>query len=166
MGFYQQKEDYLRSICIADRDIAHMQPVAENPEELRQSFFRINDVEELLEASQNWIHFPCVVQLSLAGMDINKGGSIRQVNSNSWMFLSKKIYDLAEDSEPAAITRAYDLTFDVMHRSKRKLYDNSEAGECQAYMEVDRFKWDQVGPVADGLYGWILTFTDETRPII
>jgi hypothetical protein len=165
MGFYNDRENYLRSLCIADADIAHLNPVAENSEDLRQSFFRINDAEEILEASVNWIHFPCVVMAALSGMDTNKGGSIRQVNSNSWMILSKKLYG-EEGDEASAITGAYDLTFNIMMRLKRKLYDDSEEDICGAFLDVDRFKWDSIGPFADGLYGWVLTFTDETRPKI
>lgn len=159
MGFYKNREDYVRSLSIGDPDVAHLQ-------EGRQSFFRINDVEEILEACTTWIHFPCFVQLSLAGMDVNKGGSIRQVNSNSWMFLSNRIFDETDEdnSEAAAISRAYELTFNVMQRYKRKLYDDSEDSECWGEIEFDRFKWEQVGPFGDLLYGWVLTFTDETRP--
>lgn len=98
-------------------------------------------------------------------MDVNKGGSIRQVNSNSWMILSKKIYS-EEGEEASAITTAYDLTVDIMLRLKRKLYDESEEDICGAFRDIAQFKWDSIGPFADGFYGWVLTFTDETRPKI
>lgn len=167
MGFYQQRELYVEGISGVHPWVLHNQPVVDGSNDLRRSFFRINDEEELLAACVNWIHFPCVVMISLSGGLINKSGSIRQNNVNEWWFLEKMTLDPENPVSAPAITIAYDRAFKVMQDYIKQVFDDYEENPgCGYFFEVDleRFKWQQVGPVGDQLYGWILTFSDETRP--
>lgn len=167
MGFYKQRELYLEGIAEVHPMVLHNQQVTDASTGLRRSFFRINDEDELLAACVNWIHFPCVVMISLSGSLINKSGSIRQNNVNEWWFLEKMNLDAEEPIAAAAITVAYDRSFKVMQDFIKQVWDDYEDNPgCGYFFEVDlgKFKWQQIGPVADLLYGWILTFSDEVRP--
>lgn len=167
MGFYQQRELYLQGISEAHPMVLHNQPVSNDSTDLRRSFFRVNDEEELIAGCVNWIHFPCVVMISLSGGLVNKNDSIRQSNVNEWWFLEKMNLDPDNPIGATAITTAYDRTFKVMQDFIKQVYEDYEDNPgCGYFYDVDlgKFKWQQVGPVRDLLYGWILTFSDETRP--
>lgn len=167
MGFYQQRELYVGGIAEVHPWVLHNQPIVDGSDELRRSFFRINDEEELLAACVNWIHFPCVAMISLSGSLVDKGGSIRQNNQNEWWFLDKMDLDPETPVAAHAITEAYDRSFKVMQDFIKQVWDDYEENPgCGYFFDIDlgRFKWQQVGPVGDLLYGWVLTFTDETKP--
>lgn len=167
MGFYIDRKNYLQQMCEVDPQVRHNQPVSDTDSRPRQSFFEINEEEQLLAASVNWIFFPCVVQFGLSGSDVNKGGSVRQRNVNIWLFLTKIEIDPANPVFDAALSSAYDITYDVMQSFKSNVGDDYEENEgCGVfkYLEPAFAKWEQYGPVGDQLYGWILTFSDETKP--
>jgi hypothetical protein len=166
MSFYKQRELYLQQLAEGHELVKHNQPVSVDDETPRQSFFRINDEEELNAASTNWIHFPCVVMIGLSGGLLNKSGSIRQLNINTWLFLQKMQRDDTNPIDATAITDAYDTTFGVMQDFIKKVNaDFEEDPSCGVFADIDlgRFKWEQAGPMGDELYGWILTFSDETK---
>lgn len=168
MGFYKQRENFLRTLAENDPEVQHNKPVVTEENTRRQSFFRINDEQELLAACENWVHTPCVVQFSLSGGDVNRDGSIRQRNSNTWLFLTKIDLDPSNPIEADAISNAYDQTFEILQRFKKAVYDEFEENDsCGVFKDIDpaNFKWDQYGPVADQLYGWLLSFSDETKAI-
>ncbi len=164
MGFYKQREQYLQGIAQDHPLVLHNQPVSAVDARPRQSFFRINDEEELNAASVNWVHFPCVVMIGLSGGLINKSGSIRQLNINTVLVLEKMLLDENNPIDATAITEAYDRTFEVMNDFIGRVNDDYEAGDVCVFSDLDlgRFKWEQAGPLGDQLYGWILTFSDET----
>lgn len=167
MGFYKQRELYLEGLAEFHPLVLHNQPVGSDDPERRRSFFRINDEDELLAACVHWIHFPCVVMISLSGGLVNKNDSIRQNNINEWWFLEKMNLDADNLIAAPAITEAYDRTFKVMQDFISQVHEDFEDNPgCGYFYDIDlgKFKWQQVGPVGDLLYGWILTFTDETRP--
>jgi hypothetical protein len=168
MGFYKDRELYLQQIATQHALVKHNQAVSVDDDTPRQSFFRINDEEELNAASVNWIHFPCVVMVGLSGGLVNKGGSIRQLNSNLWMFLEKMQRDETNPIDATAITEAYDRTFNVMNDFITRVNsDFEEDPDCGPFKDIDlgKFKWEQTGPLGDELYGWILSFSDETKTV-
>lgn len=166
MGFYKNRETFVEGLAEADPMVQHNQPVTVGSSELRQSFFRINDEEELLAACVNWIHLPCVAMYGLSGAMANKDGSKRQRNFNTWWFLTNLVLDENNPVEADAITNAYDTTFTVMMNFIKAVNDEyEENGGCGEFMYLDlnNIKWSQEGPIGNGLYGWILTFFDETK---
>lgn len=165
MGFYLERENYARQLATSDEEIQHAAPLPKEDwdfQHYRQSFFRINNDEELLEASVSWIHFPCLVMASITGNQISKAGSIRQANHNAWLVLAKAIEREEESGKGDAISRAYDQTFETLLRLKDKIIEDFEEG-CGLNIEETTFKWEQVGPVGDQLYGWSFTFSDELK---
>lgn len=153
-------------MCEVHALVRHNQVAGEFDLRLRQSFFEINEEEQLMAASRNWIFFPCVVQYGLSGSDINKGGAVRQRNTNVWLFLTKVNLDPENPVFATALTEAYDTTYNVMQDFKKTVGDDYEENEgCGVfqYLEPAFGKWEQYGPVGDQLYGWIFTFNDETK---
>ena len=120
MLFYKTREEYWRSIAIAHDLIQHESPVTMGSDELRNSFFRINDEEELNAASENWIHFPCLVMIGLSGTDLNKDGWKVQLNINSLMILTKAVLDPEQPFKAPSLTEAYELTWGVMDDIKNQ----------------------------------------------
>jgi hypothetical protein len=164
MGFYKNREQYNSDFCRTHHLVKHKHPNSIEDPTPRESFFRINDEEEMLTAHKNWSHDPCVVMVGLSGGLINKGGSIRQGTSNILMFLSKLKLDPENPIKATAITEAYDITFEVMRDYVSKaLNDTVENDGCGTFknLEPSRFKWEQTGPIGDEFYGWILEYADE-----
>lgn len=169
MGFYLDRKLYLQGICEAHPVVRHNQPISDVDTRLRQSFFGINDEEEFLAACVNWIFFPCVVQFGLSGGLLNKSTSIKQLNTNTWIFLQKLELDQNNPVVSEAIDRAYDVTFDVMMDFIGTVESDFENDECCGVftqLDLGKFKWEQYGPVGDQLYGWILKFSDETKSLV
>jgi len=163
MTFYKNREAYVRTFCTDHYQVKHHHPISAG--EKRESFFRINDEEEMLAACVNWAHFPCVVQVGLTGGFVNRKDSIRQRNTNTIMFLSKMLVDEFEPIEATAITNAYDESYGVMSDFISMMNnDFEENGGCGVFQNFDPalLHWEQVGPIGDGLYGWILSWSDET----
>lgn len=160
MGFYLDRENYARQLASQDAEIKHAAEISEG--ETRNSFFRINNDEELIEAAASWIHFPCLVMTALTGNQVDKGGSIRQANHNAWLILGKAIEQEEESGKAAGISRAYDQTFETLLRLKEQILQDIEEG-CGLDIAENTFKWEQIGPLADGLYGWSFTFSDEIK---
>lgn len=166
MGFYKQREDYFRGLAAAHPQVQHHQPAGFDDATPRESFFRINEQDELEAACKNWAHFPCIVQLDISGSDVNRDGLIRQRNVNTLLFLQKLELDPANPVEADAITNAYDIAFDVMQDFKTSIADEFEENDsCGVfgYMEPAFGTWQRYGPVGDELYGWLFSFTDETK---
>jgi hypothetical protein len=172
MGFYKQREAFLQGLCEAHPLVRHSQPVNPEDEEdksLRASFFRINDEAELIASVINYIHTPCVVQYGLQGGIISKGGSLRQLNINNWLFLQELSPDPNNPIISDALSEAYETTFNIMQDFIKSILDeNEEGGGCGVFKDVDpaKFHWEQYNTPNEGdtLYGWILSFNDETRP--
>lgn len=170
MAFYKDREQYNRQFAETQYQVLHNKPASTEDETPRQSFFRINEEEELVAACANWIHFPCMTMVGLSGGLINKKDSIRQQNTNAIIFLSKLQLDQNNPIKATALTEAYELTLGVMADYIAKLLNDFEEDECGGIfkdLDASSFKWEQYGPVGDGeLYGWILSFSDEVKPSI
>lgn len=166
MGFYVDRENYFKELASTHVSVKHNQSDTVEENLSRRSFFRINDEEELMAASQHWIHFPCVVMVGLVGGMVDRSTNIRQGNLNTLMFLQKMQLEASEPVIAAAITVSYEKTFEIMQDFIAKIrFDYDEEDGCGVFKGIDEgsFKWEQVGPIGEEMYGWVLTFRDETK---
>lgn len=161
MGFYKNREAFIETFAATHYQVKHA--VEDGDEYPRRSFFRINGEEELSAAAMSWIQFPAVVITSLGGSNVSRQGSIRQLHTTELVFLQKLERHDDEPTKALAISEAYDTTYEVMQDFIQYMLNDAE-GNCFSGVKEENFRWDQHGPVGDELYGWRLTFTDETRP--
>jgi hypothetical protein len=160
MGLYKDREEYIKAFAEGHALVQH--DVTISGSDKRRSFFRINDEAELNASCINWVHFPCMVMIGLSGGFADKGGSIRLRNTNTLMFLSQP----SGEVEATAITTAYDQSFGVLMDFVKAVYDDFEDDpSCGTFKDINlnQFTYEQVGPIADKLYGWILSFNDEIK---
>lgn len=163
---YMDRSDYFKMIAHQHKKIAHERPVTEGSEKLRKSFHRVNDEDELNAACVNWGHFPCVVHVEhMINFRENGTGMPRRVVTNGLMFLDK-----IDTSPSKAITNQIELAYgyaeEAMNIFLQFMYnDHLENGSCGNLFLFDANNMNALmtGPIIDKLYGWVLTFNDETQ---
>ncbi len=157
MGIFKDRTTYLKGLATANRLIDHDGAIGQKK---RKTFFKINSEEELLTACVNWIHFPCMSYTGCSGRyTSNDSGVGKRVLSSELLFLAK-----ANPMDFQSVEDAYDITFTAMEEIiGRILNDFEEQGSCSPFSNLDlsRFSFEEVGPIADTLYGWTLRFSDE-----
>ena len=163
-GFYLDTETYLRGLAQNHPLIMHNQPVSNTDATLRYSFFRINNLEELNAATRTLIHDTCMVWVSFDGKDLNKGGSIKQLNRTMLLFLNILTLDPADLNKATAISKCFDTSYSVMQDIKKSIYDAAQEDPCESpFKNIYPARWEQDGPIGDNLYGWILEFEYITK---
>ncbi|MGN6293759.1 MAG: hypothetical protein ACTHMV_13530 [Chitinophagaceae bacterium] len=159
MGVFKNKSQYLMSLAIANRLIAHDAPAPDTGGK-RESFFRMNDEEELMAGCVNWAHFPCMVFAGFSGRFTSNDRSVsKRLVTTELFFLHK-----ADPTNMNDIETAYDISFDVMQQLISRMFnDFEENGSCSPFdnLDLSRFNFSPVGPIGPGLYGWQLLFSDE-----
>lgn len=167
MGAFKDKEDYLKALCVAHPGVAHGTVVDGKP---RNSFFRINDDEEIMSATINNINYPAVGYVSLRGRMVDNGEGltdIRYLWSNAWMFLQH--VSMFSGSLTDNIQTCYDQTFAIMEDFITAMKnDFEENGHCGAFEDFDlsKMNFEMVGPVYEMEYGWMLYFDDQQKAMV
>ncbi len=169
MGTFKDRENYLKGLCEAHATVAHGQPVSEGSPQLRQSFFRMNNEDELMAGTRNYIHYPCVVNMQLSARMTDKDNALadmRWVWDNEWIFLQHVENPDTEETTSDSTQDAYDETFAVMEDFIKAMKDDWETNEkCGAFdqLNFNQFTATPVGPTAAHEYGWALSFTNEQK---
>lgn len=156
MGKFKDRADYFKGLAIANKTVAHT-VVVDN--EQRNSFFRLNDEEELQAACVNWAHFPCVTHFGFDGRYTSNIGAVaKRKLSNELLFLSKA---LATDMD--GIEDAYNEAFDVMEQFLSYMQNQyNTQGSCGPFSVFDLSRCSfQRYRVNGNLFGWLLTFEDD-----
>lgn len=165
MGTFKDKENYLKKLCIAHPTVAHQSVVGGIK---RNSFFRINNDEELLAATISNIAYPAVGYQSLRGRLIDEDDALadmRHLFSNSWMFI-QHVSMITGTGFTDIIQECYDETFTIMEDFIRAMREEfEENGHCGAFDFIDfnKMNYVMVGPVMENEYGWQLFFDDEQK---
>ncbi|NNV57364.1 hypothetical protein [Limnovirga soli] len=164
-GAYKKRSDYFKNIANSSRVVAHNRPVSVGSTDLRKSFHRINDEDELNAACANWAHFPCVVHLDYS-MRFKETGSFpgnRLVN-DSLMFLAKIDMDAYANNLADGIEAAYNEAERAMNLYISFMENDYETnGSCGGlfYFDEGKITVSKIGPVNDNLFGWVLQMQDE-----
>jgi len=165
MSKYTTRTTYFKNLAIADPNIQHTASITVDGEaQTRKSFIQVAADQDTLNADTvNQLHSPFVVQIGFNGAISDRDGDIRNRNSNRLQFLAKAS---PSDSNPLmedAILDAKDLTYDIMkHWLNKMMYDSQN--DCPSEfrrIEFNGISWQDIGPIADGFFGWELTFTDD-----
>lgn len=164
MGTFKSKEDYLKALCIAHPTVAHEEVVGGIA---RNSFFRLNNEEEMLAATFTNINYPAVGYYSLRGRTTDQDDALTDIKflfSNAWIFLQHvNIIDLGVADK---IQACYDQTFSIMEDFIKSMKDDFETnGHCGAFQDfsLNKMNFEMVGPVLEMEYGWILFFDDSQK---
>lgn len=164
MGTFKTKENYLKSLCIAHPTVAH-ETVVNGIK--RNSFFRLNNDEEIIAATIKNISYPAVGYQSLRGRLTDQDNAmvdIRHLFSNAWLFIQH--VNLIDIAFTDAIQECYDQTFAIMEDFIKMMKDDFEAnGHCGAFEDFDlnKINYEMVGPIIQSEYGWILYFDDQQK---
>jgi len=168
MGTYLNKHTILKNLCIAHPVVLHnaARPDGGN----RKSFFRINNQDEITAAAFDGMDFPCVAYNSLAGRlkDVeNALIDVRNVLRSEWWFLDFVPMGSTEgEGYTDRIELAYDTTFDIMQdfiaAMKNDYETNGACGLFEAF-DLNKISYQQLDNVVDNMYGWTLTFEDESK---
>lgn len=166
MGTFKDRENYLKSLCVAHPTVAHGS-VAGGIK--RNSFFRINDDEEIMAATIQNISYPAVGFQSLKGRLIDQDNAltdIRHLFSNSWIFIQH--VNMIQVGTADAIQECYDQTFSIMEDFIKSMKDDfEESGHCGAFenFDLNRINYVMIGPILEMEYGWQLFFDDEQKAL-
>lgn len=164
MGFFKDRSDYFKNLATLNKQVQHDGFITGTEGPKRKSFFRLNNEEELLAACTNWAHFPCLVHFGYAGRYTENPNEVKKRSLlNDLLFLAKAI----GPADMQSIQDAKDLAFRVMEEFIKKMcIEFEELGYCSNfnYIDMGMFSFSEYGPVNSTLYGWRLTFNDETFP--
>lgn len=167
MGVYKDREDYLKQLCIGDEDVAHTAVVNGK---VRNSFFRINNDEEIVAGTLNKISYPCVGFQAIEGRVTDWDNAlvdIRHVFRNTWMFITHLDWITTDGTGYTdKIELAWDTTFTIMERFIALMKNDFELnGFCGAFQNLDlnKISYVQVGPILQNEYGWLMYFEDEIK---
>lgn len=157
MSLFKTRSDYFKQLAINNKQVAH----GVNG---RISYFRLNSQDELAAACVNWAHFPCIVHYGFFG---NYSATPSEVNkrkvSNSILILAKAI----SSTDMNSIEEAKDIAFSVLEEIVSWMLNEMEQrGYCGPFqnLELSSFSFTEHGPLNATLYGWELSFVDETFP--
>jgi hypothetical protein len=161
MGFFKDRSDYFKLLAHLNKQVKHDQYVTGTSGPKRSSYYRLNNEEELAAACTNWAHPPFVVHFGYAGRYTENPGEVKKRSIlNDLCFLVK-----AASTDMVAIEAAKDLAFSIMESFMTKMVTDSEdEAYCSPFANIDlgMFSFTEHGPVNSVLYGWRLTFNDET----
>lgn len=168
MSIFKQKENYIKQFCIQDVEVQH---TVEVEGVARNSFFRLNDEEELLSATIQNISYPCVGIIGFSGKITDKDNAlvdIRHAIKNGIGFFQHVQMITGDDGAGYTdeISDAYDQTFALMERYIKYMKDDFELnGHCGGMTDFDLNKISYVpaGPVLQNEYGWIMYYDDEQK---
>jgi len=161
MSTYKERSDYIKSIAMQNKLVAHNLLIA--PDQRRNSFFRVNDIEELNGAIVDYCHFPCVAHL---GFDVRYKAPVGaampgKVINTSLMFLSKAD-TLAYSNKADAIEAAYVEADQALTQFLSFMLNDIEQGACPCcQFDFESAKIEMIGPALNELYGWQLQISDS-----
>lgn len=156
MSFFKTRSDYFKGLANANKLIAHNR---EENGETRQSFFRMNDEDELMAACVNFIHFPCLVHFGFDGRYTGDQNAVPKAKISNQVLILKKVDVASMDS----IEDAYDVCFEVMEQIVSKMYNEwLTDSRCSPFgnLDLSRFSF-QAYSVTGNLFGYLLTFEDD-----
>lgn len=159
MSFFKTRSDYFKNLAINNKLIAHTAIVGGVP---RKSFHRINDEEELVAACVNYAHFPCLTHFGYSGRYSDRRNEVKKRRiTNGLLFLDKVANVNSMDDRE----NAYDRAFEAMEQFIAYMAEDFELnGNCSPFQNLDlsQFNFEMYGPVNATLYGWLLSFSDDT----
>lgn len=124
-------------------------------------FFRVtglSHMEEILTNLRKAVYPVMCVDDSQDGIVIEAGGGYYDSRYYSVFILSKvKIHDDADRNTKMATCRA--IFFKIL---SRMVHESAEFGNGMVYLHPDMIKYDEVGYLADDLFGIHFGFTVET----
>jgi hypothetical protein len=168
---FMEWQSFLATICSQHYIVLHNHivdatlPVSR--ENIRRSFFRMNDNNELLAAEGTALHYPCVVHdhysgglidTSLAGYNVSNGVH------TTLLFLAKPTNNDIGNTNADAVEDAQELAFEVMMDFIAKFWElYSETGCCGPFnkLELQNFRWQPLGAEYQNVHGWRLNILFE-----
>jgi hypothetical protein len=156
MGIFKDRSDFFKTRAIKSKKIAH---TVEVDGEVRNTFLRLNDEEELQSAFVNYAHSPCMVHFGFDGRySSNIGAVAKRRLSNDVLILSK---GLATDMD--SIENAYDESFEILEELLSWMNNEYEInGSCGPFSSFDLSRCSFVRySINSNWFGWLLSFEDE-----
>jgi hypothetical protein len=161
MSTYKDRSDYIKNIAMQNKLVAHNMLIDGSADQYRNSFFRVNDIEELNGAVVDWCHTPLVAHL---GFDVRYksriGGALphKTLNTTLW-FLSKADTD-THSNRADAIEAAYVDADQVLTQFLSYMLADQDNCPCCMF-DFETAKIEMVGPMLNELYGWQLQIQDS-----
>jgi len=141
--------------------VAHNMLIAGTEDQYRNSFFRVNDVEELGSAVVEYCHLPCVAHL---GFDVRYkapvGGAMPRKTINTTLWFLSKADTTAYSNRADAIEAAYAEADQVLTQFISYMLNDQEACPC-CHFDFETAKIEMIGPELNELYGWQLQIQDS-----
>lgn len=156
---------YFENIAKLNKLVAH-EGAIEGTEQVRKSFYRINNEQELNASCVNWAHFPCIVHIGHSiNYRENGTGLPKKVVTSHLYILARTNNDIYPTDKAAAIDQAYEDAETVLNQVISYIKeDKEENGTCGGDLflfDLNRAKAEMIGPINEILYGWYFIFQDE-----
>jgi hypothetical protein len=160
MSTYKERSDYIKSIAMQNKLVAHNLLIAGTEDQYRNSFFRVNDVEELGSAVVEYCHLPCVAHL---GFDVRYkapvGGAMPRKTINTTLWFLSKADTTAYSNKADAIEAAYSEADQVLTQFLSYMLNDQQACPC-CHFDFETAKIEMIGPELNELYGWQIQIQD------
>jgi hypothetical protein len=158
MGIFKDRSDYFKGLANMNKLVAHDREING---EVRKSFHRINDEEELTAACINWAHFPCIVHTGFSGRYTPQANAVpkRKLSNGLWI-LDKAVSPMDLNSRADAIDRSFQVMEEVI---SKMINEYNTTGRCSNFDDIDlgRFSFNLIGPINATLFGLELNWEDD-----
>lgn len=161
MGTFLVRSEYLKKVASYNKAIANN---VEVDGEIRNSYHRLNDEEELLSAANNWGHFPCMVHIGYNG----KFGDNQTETPKNRLYTHLYFLDILDndtfENKADAIESAYDKSFEVMMECLSFMREDREVNGVTSNFynfDLNNASYDRLSTINGKLYGWYLIFFDS-----
>ena len=141
--------------------VAHNLLIAGTEDQHRNSFFRVNDVEELGSAVVEYCHLPLVAHM---GFDVRYkspvGGAMPRKTINTTLLFLSKADTTAYSNRADAIEAAYGEADQVLTQFISYMLNDQADCPC-CHFDFETAKIEMIGPELNELYGWQLQIQDS-----
>lgn len=157
MGIFKARSDFFKTRAIKNKKLAHT--VVVDGEE-RNSFHRLNDLEELQAACVNFAHFPSMVHFGLDGRYTGDRNAVPKRRLNNEFLILQKV---DHPSQLDQVENAYDSTFEIAEEVLSWMYNETlTKNYCGPFHNFDLASVSFVRfTVNDNLFGWLISFEDD-----
>lgn len=158
MGIFKDRSNYFKQQAIDNVLIAHTHDLGDG--EQRNSFLRLNDLEEMEAGTINYMHFPCMIHFGFDGRYTTAINAVPKRRLNNAIVILQKVDDVnSMDNREDAYDTAFDIVEQILSRMK---WQSDTQGSCGPFDNFELARCNvQMYSLNGNLFGWMLSFEDE-----
>jgi hypothetical protein len=151
--------DYFRQLAVKNKDLKHDPAAEKNDAKPGTAHFATQTYMETLTGSNSRIGYP-ILLVNIPAADFKGEPYNIDKNSQSALTVLARAGDKSEAAKNIALAKAEKIMYDILSKIYRDHYgkDAERCGTPLEYFQFDGLTLDNVGPLQDNCYGWVVEF--------